>query len=118
MAGRDREIGVVGAKPQVATERDREPAADRDAAQRRDRRPIEGGERAEAVLDRVDIVARRRGVAIDLGKFRDVGAGAEMAAGALDDDDQRVGARCDAPRRRRARRATSRATWRCGAPGC
>ena len=117
LGGGDREIRVLGAEPQIAAERDGEPAADRDAAEGGDRRPVEGGERRQSVLDRVDVIARRRRVAIDLGKFRDVGAGAKMAAGALDDDDERIGARLDrganfrqrAPHRARDRVAARRA---------
>jgi hypothetical protein len=56
---------------------------------------IEAHQRLEAVLDRVAVVARRRGVAVEVAKFGNVGAGAEMRALALDERHQRVLARLD-----------------------
>ena len=95
---------VGGAEPQIAGERQAKPAADRDAADDGDGRAIEVHQRLEAVLHRVAIVARRRSVAIDVAKFGNVGAGAEMRALALDERHQQVFARLNrgADRRQRA----------------
>ena len=79
------------------------PAADGDAADDGDGRAIEAHQRLEAVLDRIAIVARRRGVAVDLAEFGNVGAGAEMRALALDERHQQVLARLDRGADRRQR---------------
>ena len=95
---------VGGAEPQIAGERQAKPGADRDAADDGDGRAVEVHQRLEAVLHRVAIVARRRGVAVDLAEFGNVGAGAEMRALAFDERHQQVLARLDrgADRRQRA----------------
>ena len=100
----DREMRVGGAKPQIAGERQAKAAADGDAADDCDRRAVEVHQRLETVLERVAIIARRRSVAIDLAKFGDVGAGAEMRALAFNERHQQVVARLDrgADRRQRA----------------
>src|SRR5277367_5611222 len=93
--GSDGKVRVGGAEPQIAGERETKPAPDRDAADDADRRAIELHQRPEGVLDRIAIIARRRGVAVNLVEFGNVGAGAEMRAFALDERDQNVLARLD-----------------------
>ena len=98
------EIGVGRAEAQIAGQRQPEPAADRVSPQDRDRRAVEVDQRLETVLNGVAVIARGGGVAIDRVEFRDVGAGAEMPAGALDQRDQNILAGFDrrADRRQRA----------------
>ena len=79
------------------------PRADRDAANDGDGRAVEAHQRLEAVLDRIAVVARRRGVAVDLAEFDNVGAGAEMRALALDERHQQVLSRLDRRADRRQR---------------
>ncbi len=52
-------------------------------------------QRPEAVLDGVAILARGGRVLVDLVEFRNVGAGAEMPARALEKHDKRVGSSLD-----------------------
>ncbi len=92
---RNRKMRVGGAESQIAGERQAKPAADSDPANDRDGRAIDVHQRVEPVLDRVAIVARRGGVAVDLAEFGDVGAGAEMLPLALDKRHEHVLARLD-----------------------
>ena len=101
--GSDGKVRVGGAEPQIAGERQAKPGADRDAADDGDGRAIEVHQRLEAVLHRVAKVSRRRRVAVDVAKFGDVGAGAEMRALALDERHQQVVARFDRGADRRQR---------------
>ena len=94
---------VGGAEPQIAGQRQPEPGADRDAANDGDGRAVEVHQRLEAVLHRVAKVARRRGVAVDIAEFGNVGAGAEMRALALDERHQKVLSRLDRSADRRQR---------------
>ena len=103
LGGGDRKVRVGGAEPEIAGEREAKPAPDRDAADHRDGRAIEIHQRLEAVLNRIAVIARRRGVAINLVEFGNVGAGAEMRALALDERDQHVLARLDRRADRRQR---------------
>ena len=52
-------------------------------------------QRPQSVLDGVAIIAGGRGVFVDFVEFRDVGAGAEMAARALNKHDESVRTRLD-----------------------
>ena len=94
---------VGGAESEIAGERKTKPAPDRDAADDADGRAIELHQRPEAVLHRIAVVARRRGVAVSLVELGNVGAGAEMRALALDERDQHVLARLDRGADRRQR---------------
>ena len=98
------EIGVRRAEAQVAGQRKSEAAADRVSPQDCDRRAIEVDHRPKTVLDCVSVIAGSRRVAIGCVEFRNVGAGAEVPAGAFDQRDQNVLARLDrrADRRQRA----------------
>jgi hypothetical protein len=90
LGGRDRDVGVLCAESEVASESERKAAADGGALEHGNGGTIERDQRGEPSFDRAQIFTRGFAVAKDLVEFGNVGAAAEMAAGALDDEHARV----------------------------
>jgi hypothetical protein len=96
------QAGVLGDDAQVGGERQVDPRAHRGAADRGDRRHLQGAHPAEGGVDRAELLVRLvLGLVAARRPAPAVGAGAERAAGPADDGraDRRVGVHLVAQRR-------------------